>query len=156
VSTPSNSSSERENLDTTPPEEAAQPPLEEGTDLGTTPTPAQSSSTHPMTTLPPEAQGETNGGPLGCCLGVVIGLLLSVSIALLSRFYADPLYKALNSNLSLVVRSLMVLVALLAMIVFGYLGWRIGKAIFREYEQPLPLPKQRHRKRARTAAQPRP
>src|SRR5579884_3011004 len=31
--------------------------------------------------LPPEAQGEVNGGPLGCCLGVTVGLLLSLSAA---------------------------------------------------------------------------
>src|SRR4051812_14890085 len=34
-------------------------------------------------TLPPEAQGEANGGPLGCCLGIMVGLLLSLSLAIL-------------------------------------------------------------------------
>src|SRR5260370_35410146 len=33
--------------------------------------------------LPPEAQGELHGGPLGCCLGVTIGLLLSTLLGLL-------------------------------------------------------------------------
>jgi len=58
----------------------------------------------PEATLPPEAQGETNGGPLGCCLGIVVGLLLSLSIAVFSRLYADPLASVLSGNLSLTVR----------------------------------------------------
>src|SRR5215472_12080770 len=47
--------------------------------------------------LPPEAQGETNGGPLGCCLGVMMGLLLSLSLAIVSRLYADPLGQLFQS-----------------------------------------------------------
>ncbi len=35
--------------------------------------------------LPPEAQGETNGGPLGCCLGVTVGLLLSLTVAKIGK-----------------------------------------------------------------------
>ena len=137
-STP-DSSSERNIHDTTPPEEVQQPPRVEKTETGTTPTPSSESS------LPPEAQGEVNGGPLGCCLGVIIGLLLSISIALVSRFYAGPLSTVLTTHLSIVVRILMVVVALVAMGIFGTLGWRIGKAIFREYEQPASPRKQRHR-----------
>lgn len=94
------------------------------------------------TQLPPEAQGETNGGPLGCCLGVVVGLLLSLSIAILSRLYATPLFDALHGWLSFTVRAVMIIVGLLASIVFGYLGWRIGARIYREYE-PSPRQKQR-------------
>src|SRR6185312_8469899 len=33
--------------------------------------------------LPPEAQGETNGGPLGCCLGITVGLLFSIFIGVI-------------------------------------------------------------------------
>ncbi len=36
-----------------------------------------------LSTLPPEAQGETNGGPLGCCLGTVAGLFLTLAVILL-------------------------------------------------------------------------
>ncbi|BCL82825.1 hypothetical protein ccbrp13_52900 [Ktedonobacteria bacterium brp13] len=177
MSTPPDSFSMEENNDTPRPEEAYQPPLdEESTAPNASPTqPTQRENTEsaestsptdtpakhtqeetatsstipddPLAALPPEAQGEVNGGPLGCCLGVVIGLLLSVSIALLSRFYADPLYKALNSNLSILVRILMVLVAIIAMIALGYLGWRIGKLLYREYEQPIPQPRQRRRRK---------
>jgi len=84
--------------------------------------------------LPPEAQGETNGGPLGCCLGVMVGLLLSLSVAVLSRFYADPLASVLHVGLSSIVRITMALVAVLAVMVCGYAGWKIGRRLYREYE----------------------
>ena len=86
------------------------------------------------TQLPPEAQGETNGGPLGCCLGVTVGLLLSLVIAVLSRLYADPLAQVFHENLSMIVRLVMTIFAIGGAIVFGYLGWKIGKRVYREYE----------------------
>ena len=94
--------------------------------------------------LPPEAQGETNGGPLGCCLGVMIGLLLSISIALLSRFYGDVLTQTFSSSLSSLVRITMALVALAGVIICGYFGWKIGKKLYRTYD--LPVVKKRGRK----------
>ena len=84
--------------------------------------------------LPPEAQGETNGGPLGCCLGVTVGLLLSLAIAILSRLYADPLAQVFHENLSIIVRLVMTIFAIGGAIIFGYLGWKIGKRVYREYE----------------------
>ena len=84
--------------------------------------------------LPPEAQGETNGGPLGCCLGVTMGLFLSLTIAILSRLYADPLAQVFHENLSIIVRLVMAIFAVGAAVVFGYLGWKIGKRVYREYE----------------------
>ncbi len=95
------------------------------------PSPGMSTST-----LPPEAQGEANGGPLGCCLGIIVGLLLSLSIAVLSRFYADPLAHLFSSWLSLIVRIVMILIAIIAIIVCGYFGWKIGKKAYREYDPP--------------------
>jgi hypothetical protein len=88
--------------------------------------------------LPPEAQGDVNGGPLGCCLGTTIGLLLSISIALLSRFFADPLANLLGSAgvLGVLTRILMGIVAIVAVFICGYFGWRIGKNVFREYNTP--------------------
>lgn len=89
--------------------------------------------------LPPEAQGDVNGGPLGCCLGTTIGLLLSISIALLSRFYASPLAHLLGSAgvLGIVTRILMIVVAIVAVFICSYFGWRIGKSVFREYDPPV-------------------
>jgi hypothetical protein len=100
---------------------------------------APSSTDSSESTLPPEAQGEVNGGPLGCCLGVMIGLLLSLSIALLARFYAEPLVQIFQGSygaMAVVVRILMGAVAVAAAIFCGYLGWRIGRRIYREYDQP--------------------
>jgi len=84
--------------------------------------------------LPQEAQGETNGGPLGCCLGVTVGLLLSLTVAILSRLYADPLAQVFHGGLSIIVRIVMSIFAIAAAIVFGYVGWKIGKRLYREYE----------------------
>src|SRR2546423_3703978 len=86
------------------------------------------------TQLPPEAQGETNGGPLGCCLGVTVGLLLSLTIAILSRLYADPLAQVFQGNLSISVRIVMSIFAIGGALIFGYVGWKIGRRVYREYE----------------------
>lgn len=88
----------------------------------------------PEAQLPPEAQGEVNGGPLGCCLGVTIGLLLSLTVAVLSRFYADPLAQVFHSSLSVTVRIVMSIIAIAGAVLFGYVGWKIGKRLYREYE----------------------
>jgi len=84
--------------------------------------------------LPPEAQGETNGGPLGCCLGVTVGLLLSLTIAVMSRLYADPLAQMFHGNLSISVRIVMTIFAIVGAVICGYIGWKIGKRMYREYE----------------------
>lgn len=94
----------------------------------------------PEASLPPEAQGETNGGPLGCCLGVMIGLLLSLSLAILSRVFAAPLGSVLQGNyglLGILVRILMGILAVVFAILFGYLGWKLGRRFYREYEPPV-------------------
>jgi|SRR5215469_18153463 len=89
--------------------------------------------------LPPEAQGEMNGGPLGCCLGVAIGLMVSLSIAVVGRLYANDLLPVLHSPLFVLIllRVAMGIVALAAAISCGYFGWKIGKKLYREYEAPV-------------------
>lgn len=78
-----------------------------------------------IATLPPEAQGETNGGPLGCCLGTVAGLFLTLAVILLvSVSIGNGGYLGWATAP----------VALLGALVGGYVGWRIGKLIYREYE----------------------
>jgi hypothetical protein len=78
-----------------------------------------------LATLPPEARGETNGGPLGCCLGTVAGLFLTLAIILLvSIGIGNGAYLGWATGL----------VALLGTIIGGYVGWRVGKRIYREYE----------------------
>jgi len=89
--------------------------------------------------LPPEAQGEVNGGPLGCCLGVAIGLMVSLSIAVIGRLYANDLLSILHNPLLVLIllRVSMVIAALAAAIICGYFGWKIGKRLYREYEAPI-------------------
>src|SRR5579863_998869 len=91
----------------------------------------------PETLLPPEAQGEANGGPLGCCLGVTVGLLLSLSIAIVGRLYCDTFASVFQGYLAIIVRVVMALVAIGAAILCGYFGWKIGKRAYREYESPV-------------------
>lgn len=87
----------------------------------------------PEAMLPPEAQGETNGGPLGCCLGTVIGLLLTFAIMLTtSVLLANGGYLGFAT----------LPVALLGAVTCGWLGWKIGKRFYREYE---PDPRQQER-----------
>ena len=89
--------------------------------------------------LPPEAQGEVNGGPLGCCLGVAIGLMVSLSIAVIGRLYANDLLPVLHNPLLVLIllRVAMGIVGLAAAITCGYFGWKIGKRLYREYEAPV-------------------
>lgn len=87
----------------------------------------------PEAMLPPEAQAETNGGPLGCCLGLVVGLLLTLAIMLTtSVLLANGGYLGFAT----------LPVALLGAAICGFLGWKIGKRFYREYE---PDPHQQER-----------
>ena len=87
----------------------------------------------PEAMLPPEAQGETNGGPLGCCLGLVVGLLLTLAVILTtSVLLANGGYLGFAT----------LPVALLGAAICGFLGWKIGKRFYREYE---PDPRQQER-----------
>jgi hypothetical protein len=75
--------------------------------------------------LPPEAQGEANGGPLGCCLGVVVGLFLTFSlITLVSVLIHNGGYLGVAT----------IPTGVIGGIIGGFLGWKIGKAIYHEYE----------------------
>ena len=107
----------------------------------------------PEAALPPEAQGETNGGPLGCCLGVIVGLVLSLVIAIASQVYVGPLVHLLQGNLSTVVRIVMALVAVAGVIIFGYFGWKIGRRLYREYEPPV-VKDRRRKPKPRTKPKP--
>ena len=104
--------------------------------------PVQEESTQPAsapTAQPPQdARGGVNGGPLGCCLGVSMGLLISAGIAslsipVISHFFAG------RGVLALLTQILVIVLVIVGFFVLGYLGWRIGRRIFREYE---PSPRQ--------------
>lgn len=85
--------------------------------------------------LSPEAQGPTNGGPLGCCLGVVVGIFLTALVI-------TAVSVALRNGGYLSFGTLPIL--LIGAIVCGYFGWKIGKKVYREYE--IPVVKDRRRR----------
>ena len=87
---------------------------------------------------PPEARGDVNGGPLGCCFGVSMGLLLSAGIAslsipVISHFFAG------RGLLALLTQILVIVLVVVGFFLLGFLGWKIGRKVFREYE---PSPRQ--------------
>jgi hypothetical protein len=107
----------------------------------------------PEAQLPPEAQGEANGGPLGCCLGVTVALLLSLSFAIISHIYSVQLADLLHGWLSFTVKAVMIVFAIAASIALGYAGWKIGRRAFREYDpspRQLKLAQQQERRLQRT------
>ncbi len=93
----------------------------------------------PQVSLPPEAHGEVNGGPLGCCLGVLIGLMVSLVVAVIGRIYANPLVPIFHSALLVLIllRIAMAIGGIAGVVIFGYLGWKIGRRLYREYEPPV-------------------
>lgn len=102
----------------------------------------------PEAQLPPEARGETNGGPLGCCLGVTVGLLFSLFIGVIGfgHNFAYLLGFVLPFNALTDIRIATGCIALLGTVLFGYFGWKIGKRIYREYEPPVIKDRGRKRK----------
>ena len=86
--------------------------------------------------LPPEAQGEANGGPLGCCLGLTVGLMLSLFVGLIGFGHIAALALAQVSHLDLAtnIRIATGILGAIGAFAGGYLGWKIGKRIYREYE----------------------
>lgn len=87
----------------------------------------------PQARLPLEARGDVNGGPLGCCFGVSMGLLLgagiaSLSIPVISHFFAG------RGFLALLTQILVIVLVVVGFFLLGYLGWKIGRRVFREYE----------------------
>lgn len=103
--------------------------------------PEEAPVTYPASTLPPEAQGETHGGPLGCCLGVVVGLFLTMLIMV-------GISILLSNGAFLGAATLPV--DLLGGAICGFLGWRIGQRVYRVYEQPVVIDKRRRKNRSNT------
>jgi len=86
--------------------------------------------------LPPEAQGETNGGPLGCCLGITVGLLISVLLGVigLGPLVASAMVFLIHTDAITTTRIATAFFALIGAILGAYFGWKIGKRLYREYE----------------------
>jgi hypothetical protein len=112
-------------------EEMTYPTAEESLTEPTTEQPItdeQSFAPSPASQLPPEAQGEVNGGPLGCCLGTIAGLFLTVLLIV-----SASLLLANGANISLTTAPL----ALVGAVLGGYFGWKIGKKLYKEYDPPV-------------------
>jgi hypothetical protein len=114
-------------------------PIEEGINQPSPTQERQPLPVSPEAQLPPEAQGETNGGPLGCCLGITVGLLFSIFIGVIGFGHnlAYLLGFVLPFNALTDIRLATGLIALIGTVFFGYFGWKIGKRIYREYEPPV-------------------
>ena len=110
----------------------------------------------PEALLPPEARGEANGGPLGCCLGVTIGLLFSLFIGVIGfgHNFAYLLGLVLPFNALTDIRLATGCIALIGTVLFGYFGWKIGRRIYREYEPPVIKDRNRKRKSSPKAKKP--
>lgn len=99
-------------------------------------------------TLPPEAQGEANGGPLGCCLGGMIGLLLSGVLLSLSLTFISHIQGG-DGLLGWLARILLSILAFALLLFFVIIGWRLGKRIFREYDPPAVKERERRTRQPR-------
>lgn len=98
-----------------------------------------SPSNHAESVLPPEAQGETNGGPLGCCLGIMVGILISVLLGVigLGPLVASAIVFLIHTDAITNTRIATAFFALIGTILGAYFGWKIGKRLYREYEPPV-------------------
>jgi len=88
------------------------------------------------TELPPEARGETHGGPLGCCLGLTVGLMLSLFLGLIGFGHVVALGLVALTHAALItnIRIATGIFAVVGAVAGGYMGWKIGKHIYKEYE----------------------
>ncbi|GAC1378016.1 MAG: hypothetical protein NVS4B7_00160 [Ktedonobacteraceae bacterium] len=86
--------------------------------------------------LPLEAQGETNGGPLGCCLGITVGIMLSLFFGVIGfgRVSANVLIFLIHADAITNIRIATAFFTIIGAFVGGYFGWKIGKRVYREYE----------------------
>lgn len=132
------------------------PPAEEGPEQPLPVEAEQPLPVSPEALLPPEARGETNGGPLGCCLGVTVGLLFSLFIGVIGfgHNFAYLLGFILPFNALTDIRLATGCIALVGTVLFGYFGWKIGKRIYREYEPPVIKDRSRKRKSRPKAKKP--
>ena len=73
--------------------------------------------------LPEEPAWPTNGGPLGCLLGAIAGVLLG---------------GFLGTTLLIFYRPVGITLTVLLTIGLAIAGWQIGRRIFREYKPPKP------------------
>ena len=88
---------------------------------------------------PPIAVYETNGGPLGCCLGAVVGILISLLLGLIGfgHVTANVIVFLIHVDAATNIRIATAFFTLLGAVLGGYIGWKVGKRLYREYEPPV-------------------
>jgi hypothetical protein len=86
--------------------------------------------------LPPEARGETNGGPLGCCLGITVGIMFCLFLGVIGvgQLLASGIVPLLHGDAITTTRIATAILASVGAILGGFAGWKIGKRLYREYE----------------------
>lgn len=82
---------------------------------------------------PPEDEWPTHGGYLGCLLAVMFGCLLA-------GFFASPLVQGAYRSghgagvgYGPVLNIAAIIIMVIGLIIFGRIGWWVGKRIYREY-----------------------
>ena len=85
------------------------------------------------------AQYETNGGPLGCCLGMVVGILFTLLLGLIGfgQITANVIGFLVHVDVATTIRIATAFFTLFGAVLGGYFGWRVGKRLYREYEPPV-------------------
>jgi hypothetical protein len=96
-------------------------------------------ATRPEILLPTEAQYETNGGPLGCCMGVVVGILLCILCGVIGfgRVTANIIVFLVHVDPATNIRIATAFFTLVGAVLGGYVGWKVGKRLYREYDPPV-------------------
>ena len=110
-----------EEVDELPPLAEAEPP---------------SDAPEPEIVLPTMAQYETNGGPLGCCMGIVVGILISLLFGVIGfgRVTANVIIFLVHVDPATNIRIATALFTVIGIVLGGYIGWKVGKRLYREYE----------------------
>lgn len=97
---------------------------------------AEAAATEPEIVLPTMAQYETNGGPLGCCMGVVVGILISLLFGIIGfgRVTANVIIFLVHVDPATNIRIATALFTVIGAALGGYIGWKVGRRLYREYE----------------------
>jgi hypothetical protein len=100
------------------------------------PEPEQPESEQTESDLPPEARGGVNGGPLGCCMGVTIGILVCFALGLMvfGQLTAHLLATLIHADALTELRVATGFLATIGAIAGGIIGWKVGKRVYKEYE----------------------
>ncbi|HEX6552513.1 MAG TPA: hypothetical protein VF026_07110 [Ktedonobacteraceae bacterium] len=96
----------------------------------------EAAATEPEIVLPTMAQYETNGGPLGCCMGIVVGVLISLLLGIIGfgRVTANIIVFLVHVDPATNIRIATALFTVIGTVLGGYIGWKVGKRLYREYE----------------------